>query len=115
MIKQVGSQWEKHTSPFSIMRMGGSLTAGKMLEKYVNNRITLASEEEKESMKDLLHQTVMRPCSSEVAITMVLKFGAYAREPLLYILPKLKVKVSFLYGDQDWMDSDVADNLLISG
>lgn len=75
----------------------------------------MESQEEKGIMRDLLHQAVMRPCSSEVAITMVLKFGAYAREPLVHLIPKLKMKASFLYGDQDWMDRDAADYLKNEG
>lgn len=114
-VKQIGKSWENHTSPFSIMRAGGSITANKLLERYVNNRITLDSKEEKDQMRDLLHQAVMRPCSSEVAITMVLKFGAYAREPLIHLIPNLKMKVSFLYGDMDWMDRDAADKLYNEG
>ena len=66
-------------------------------------------------MRDLLLQAVMRPCSSEVAITMVLKFGAYAREPLINHIPLLKMRVSFLYGDSDWMDRDAADDLFEQG
>ena len=31
MIKQIGKEWEKHTSPFTIMRVGGSITANKLL------------------------------------------------------------------------------------
>ena len=42
---------------------------------------------------------------------MVLKFGAYAREPLINLIPHLKMRVSFLYGDMDWMDRDAADDL----
>ena len=71
------------------MRAGGSLAAGNMLGKYINNRMTIASQEEKDCVKNLLHQSIMKPCSSEVAITMVLKFGAYAREPLINLLPNL--------------------------
>lgn len=95
--------------------MGGSLAANNMLGKYIDNRMPFQTKEEKDCVKSLLHQTVMKPCSSEVAVTMILKFGAYAREPLINLLPNLQMKVAFLYGDQDWMDQDPADELLSFG
>ena len=94
------------------MRVGGSITADKLLDRYVNNRICLETQEEKDAVRALLHQAVMRPCSSEIAITMVLKFGAYAREPLIQLLPHTKMKIAFLYGDMDWMDREPADKLI---
>lgn len=34
---------------------------------------------------------------------MILKFGAWARDPLELKLPEINVPVYFLYGDRDWM------------
>lgn len=57
----------------------------------------------------------MRPMSSDVAITMVLKLGAYAREPLIHQVHQLQMKVNFMYGESDWMSRTSADALLKDG
>ena len=95
-----------------MIRAAGSLLADNWIGKYVNNRMIVNTQEERDAVKNLIHQMVMRSCSSEVAITMILKFGAYAREPLVNFLPKLKMKVAFLYGDQDWMDREMPDQMI---
>lgn len=53
--------------------------------------------------------------SSDVAITNVLKLGAFAREPFVHQAPGLKMQVNFMYGETDWMSRSSADSLLQSG
>lgn len=53
--------------------------------------------------------------SSDCAITMVLKTGAFAREPLINQVYRLQMKVNFMYGESDWMNRTSADTLLEEG
>jgi hypothetical protein len=36
---------------------------------------------------------------------MILKIGAWARDPLEFKLPLLNIPAYFFYGDSDWMKS----------
>jgi hypothetical protein len=46
---------------------------------------------------------------------MILKVGAWARDPLEFKIKDLDVPVLFLYGEYDWMTHDVPDRLLSEG
>ena len=43
---------------------------------------------------------------------MILKVGAWARDPLEFKLKDLNIPVFFLYGEYDWMTKDVPELLL---
>jgi hypothetical protein len=46
---------------------------------------------------------------------MILKMGAWARDPLEYKMKDLKMAVHFYYGENDWMRREIADKLLNEG
>ena len=46
---------------------------------------------------------------------MILKVGAWARDPLEFKIKNLKMPVFFFYGDNDWMRREIADRLLNEG
>ena len=58
-----------------------------------------------------VHQVHMKPKSSEVAITIILQPFAFARRPLIDRLPGLDLQITFMYGDIDWMECEVAEML----
>jgi len=115
MVRRFGGMWESNYSPFSILRGLGWYTANKMLTNYVNRRLFLDSDQEKEAFRDLLVQITMRDKSSEVAITMILEFGAWARAPMRDRIKEIGVPICFLYGDVDWMNRSVADGCVERG
>ena len=43
---------------------------------------------------------------------MILSFGAWAREPILYLLQEIGMPIGFFYGSHDWMQRGVPDSLL---
>ena len=115
MIRRAGGMWESHYSPFSVLRGMGWYAANKLLTGYVNRRLLLDSEQEKEAFKNLLVQITMRDKSSEVAITTILEFGAWARHPMRDRIKEISVPICFLYGDVDWMNRSVADGCVERG
>ena len=74
--------WERNYSPFSILRYTGYYTSSRLIKSYVNRRMKIENENEKINLKELLLQVNLRRKSSEVATTMILSFGAWAREPI---------------------------------
>ena len=74
--------------------------------RYIERRLpAITSEVEKEVLCDYLYTNNTLPGSGEYALNRVLKPIAYARNPTVNRIPKLKVsKISFLYGQDDWMD-----------
>ena len=55
---------------------------------------------------------MMRKKSSEVAITQVLAFRAYARRPLSERLHLLQMPTTFMHGEYDWVTRESADRLI---
>ena len=89
----------------TVMRATGSYGTNKWLSGYVNNRVIIPTEEEKQLFKEFMHQTLLRPQSSEKAGNRILAYGAWARIPLFLVLQEqtLKVPIQFLFGDDDWI------------
>jgi len=72
VVGQAGRAWENHTSPFAYLRAAGSVGGGKLINNYLSRRMQMNEENERNALKAVLHQVLMRPASSEVAITMIL-------------------------------------------
>lgn len=68
--------------------------------------------EERQEVKNYLHQIFLRPASGEYALNTILSVGSWARKPLFTRLPKLKIGICFIYGEIDWMDSTAAKTLI---
>ena len=82
LVKRAANMWERNYSPFSILRYTGYYPSSRILKSYVNRRMKIENENEKINLKELLLQVNLRRKSSEVATTMILSFGAWAREPI---------------------------------
>lgn len=115
MFRRIHQLWDYNIGVFTILRKSGYYGANRMLRGFVNRRLRLESPEESEACKELLLQTNLRDISSEVCITMILGFGAFARIPLEPKLPDLTMPVCFLYGQWDWMSRASADKLMDAG
>ena len=97
--------WEKGYTPFGPLRASGSLGAKAFLKFYVGRRMkSITHEEEMSEMKAYMHQIFMRPPSGEYALNTILMPGSWAKKPLIYRMPGLKVRCAFYYGERDWMD-----------
>ena len=77
-----------------------------MIESYVQGRLPVITDiEEQQAVTDYLYYLAMVPGFGEDMLSRFLRSNAYARKPTVDRIPKLRVpKVSFLYGDRDWMD-----------
>jgi len=98
--------WRSGITPGSFMRSLTEYRGRRMVEGYVNGRLPMVQDEdEKAALSEYLYTNSILPGSGEYVLNHVLKPGAYARDALVNRIPKLKVpRVSFLYGQVDWMD-----------
>ena len=95
--------WEQNFSPFSILR--NSLFFGPMLTaRYTTRRFGALPDEELRSIHAYSHGIFTSKGSSEYALGHLLAPGAYARWPMVGRIHPIKVPVSFIYGQHDWMD-----------
>lgn len=88
-FRRMGQLWDYNIGVFTLLRKSGYYGANKLLTGFVNRRLKLPNPEEAEACKELLLQTNLRDLSSEVAITIILGFGAFARIPLENRIPEL--------------------------
>lgn len=109
--------WEKHASPFSIVR-----NVGPMRSKFISNwtthrfsHIYYTNPEKFQSIHDYFYRIFNGAGSGEYAITRILSFGALARLPLLDRCPDKFVNMNlptlWLYGDKDWMSRDAGQEM----
>ncbi|KAI0307374.1 alpha/beta-hydrolase [Multifurca ochricompacta] len=110
--------WEEGWSPFQIVR--SSLFWGPMLVgKYSSRRFGALNEDETRDMHDYIMNITLAKGSGEYCISHILAPGVHARMPLVDRVSALKMPISFVYGEHDWMDFNggVAsiDNLKAAG
>mmetsp|Transcript_40556 Transcript_40556/g.160866 ORF Transcript_40556/g.160866 Transcript_40556/m.160866 type:complete len:314 (-) Transcript_40556:1418-2359(-) len=95
--------WRLNFTPQWFMRIGGNLFGKNLALRFVKSRFPDMTEEQTKVMCEYLYWISVPPASGEYAINHILEPGAWARRPLVDRLPKLKIPVSFIYGDKDWM------------
>jgi len=97
--------WEEGWSPFQVVRTAG-LWGPMLVGKYSSRRfIGLGMEDTKAMHEYILNITVMKG-SGEYCISHLLAPGAHARRPMVDRIHEVKVPVTFVYGDNDWMDPE---------
>ena len=98
--------WVVGITPGSFMRSLTEYRGRRMVEGYVNGRLPMVQDEdEKAALSEYLYTNSILPGSGEYVLNHVLQAGCFARDALVNRIPKLKVpRVSFLYGQVDWMD-----------
>ncbi|GLB33551.1 putative alpha beta-hydrolase [Lyophyllum shimeji] len=97
--------WEEGWSPFQVVR--STLFWGPMLiGKYSARRFSGLSEAETRDMHEYIMNITLAKGSGEYCISHILAPGAHARLPLVDRISALKIPVTFVYGDHDWMDPE---------
>jgi len=97
--------WEEGWSPFQVVR--STLFWGPMLVgKYSSRRFQGLTEEETRNMHDYILNITLAKGSGEYCISHILAPGAHARNPLVDRVGALKIPVTFVYGQHDWMDPE---------
>ncbi|KAJ7283927.1 Alpha/Beta hydrolase protein [Mycena rebaudengoi] len=97
--------WEEGWSPFQLVR--NTLFWSPMLVgKYSSRRFSGLTEEDTRDMHDYILNITLAKGSGEYCISHILSPGAHARMPLVDRIAALKIPVTFVYGDHDWMDPE---------
>ncbi|KAH7931302.1 alpha/beta-hydrolase [Leucogyrophana mollusca] len=97
--------WEEGWSPFQVVR--SSVFWGPMLVgKYSSRRFSGLTEDETRDMHDYILNITLAKGSGEYCISHILAPGAHARMPLVDRVDALKIPITFVYGDHDWMDPE---------
>ncbi|TFY73007.1 hypothetical protein EWM64_g11005, partial [Hericium alpestre] len=97
--------WEEGWSPFQVAR--SAVFWGPMLVgKYSSRRFSALGEEQCREMHEYLTNISLAKGSGEYCISHILAPGAHARMPLVDRIAKLKIPVTFIYGEHDWMDPE---------
>ncbi|KAF8917807.1 alpha/beta-hydrolase [Mucidula mucida] len=97
--------WEEGWSPFQVVRstvFWGPLIIGK----YSSRRFTGLTPQETREMHDYILNITLAKGSGEYCISHILAPGAHARLPMVDRVDALKIPVTFVYGDHDWMDPE---------
>lgn len=95
--------WERGMSPFSVLRGIGPW--GPMLVgTYSKRRFSAQSPEDIRDLHAYIWSTSVLKGSGEFCISHILAPGAYARMPIVDRIGALRIPVTFMFGDNDWMD-----------
>ncbi|GJE84904.1 alpha/beta hydrolase [Phanerochaete sordida] len=95
--------WEEGWSPFQVVRATG-IWGPMLVGKYSSRRfIGLGAEDTRAMHEYILNITLMKG-SGEYCISHLLAPGAHARKPMVDRVHNLQIPVTFVYGDNDWMD-----------
>ncbi|WRT69423.1 uncharacterized protein IL334_006409 [Kwoniella shivajii] len=103
LMKVFVAGWERGVSPFSLLRGAGPL-GPLWVGKYSSRRFAAQSEEDVKDLHSYIYGTSIMKGSGEYCISHILAPGAYARIPIVDRINRLKVPVTIMYGDNDWMD-----------
>eukprot|EP00252_Welwitschia_mirabilis_P015191 TRINITY_DN33429_c0_g1_i1.p1 TRINITY_DN33429_c0_g1~~TRINITY_DN33429_c0_g1_i1.p1 ORF type:complete len:409 (-),score=54.68 TRINITY_DN33429_c0_g1_i1:115-1341(-) len=105
--------WESNFTPQKIIRglgpWGPNLvqryTSARFISHTVGDKL---NEEESKLFSDYIYHTLAAKASGELCLKYIFSFGAFARSPLLRRSSEWKVPTTFIYGYQDWMDYEGA-------
>ncbi|KAF3446741.1 hypothetical protein FNV43_RR11921 [Rhamnella rubrinervis] len=101
--------WESNFTPQKVVRGFGPWGPG-IVKRYTTARFGSYSsgdtltEEESRLLTDYAYHTLAAKASGELCLKYIFSFGAFARMPLLCSASEWKVPTSFIYGFQDWMN-----------
>ncbi|KAJ6731018.1 hypothetical protein OIU85_021759 [Salix viminalis] len=62
------------------------------------------TEEESKLLSDYVYHTLAAKASGELCLKYIFSFGAFARMPLIQSASEWKVPTTFIYGFEDWMN-----------
>lgn len=107
LYKLATSAWMAGLTPGSVIRGLGPWGPG-LIDKYVNGRFSVhgqaLTQAEKECFRSYFYHIAAGRGSGEYALRHLLAPGAWAHSPLQERLQELKVPVTFIYGEHDWMN-----------
>ncbi|KAM7518202.1 hypothetical protein LguiB_017164 [Lonicera macranthoides] len=101
--------WESNFTPQKIVR-GAGPWGPDLVRRYTTARFgsyssgDVLTEEESKLLTDYVYHTLAAKASGELCLKYIFSFGAFARSPLLQSASEWKVPTTFIYGFQDWMN-----------
>lgn len=96
--------WEQNISPFTLVRKAGPL-GSKLVSMWSSRRFAHLPKNEQILLHRYAYGIFQSPGSGEYMLNYLLAPGADARHPLIERgIHKLRCKMLWCYGDQDWMD-----------
>lgn len=105
-VGMVSSLWNMGVTPASFLRSLPETRGRKMVENYIRGRLpSITCPQEQKYLGEYLYTNAALPGSGEDCLGKILKPTTFAYKPTLHRIPFLRVKhVSFIYGQNDWMD-----------
>lgn len=105
-IAGVRYMFQAGVTPASFSRKLPAKRSKSMVESYVERRLPVVTDpDEQAALAEYLFLMARIPGFGEDMLNRFLKSSAHGVHPTVDRIPLLKVeKVSFLYGDRDWMD-----------
>ncbi len=97
--------FDNHTVGEIIRTMPQEMGLRRMGE-YVEKRIpSIVEQDERDAVASYLYFNSVLPGSGEYCVNRILNSSVFAKRPQVYRIPNLQVEhISFLYGENDWMD-----------
>lgn len=101
--------WESNFTPQKLVR-GLGPWGPDLVRRYTSARFgsysdgSVLTEDESKLLTDYVYHTLAAKASGELCLKYIFAFGAFARSPLLHRASEWKVPTTFIYGVQDWMD-----------
>ncbi|XP_038886641.1 probable 1-acylglycerol-3-phosphate O-acyltransferase [Benincasa hispida] len=101
--------WESNFTPQKLVR-GLGPWGPDLVRKYTSSRFgtysigDILNDEESRLLSDYVYHTLAAKASGELCLKYIFAFGAFARMPLLQSASEWKVPTTFIYGFQDWMN-----------
>jgi len=106
MVSFASGLWKYGVTPPSFVRCLPESRGRQMVDGYVENRLpVITCADERASLAEYLYTNAALPRSGEDCLNKILKPMAFAKKPTLDRIPFLNVRdISFIYGQNDWMD-----------
>ncbi|GAV72468.1 Abhydrolase_6 domain-containing protein [Cephalotus follicularis] len=101
--------WESNFTPQKLVR-GLGPWGPDLVRRYTTARFgaystgNVLNEDESRLLTDYTYHTLAAKASGELCLKYIFSFGAFARMPLLLSASEWKVPTTFIYGEQDWMN-----------
>ncbi|OIV96318.1 hypothetical protein TanjilG_09745 [Lupinus angustifolius] len=100
--------WESNFTPQKLIR-GLGPWGPDIVRKYTSARFgthstgEVLTEEESRLLTDYVYHTLAAKASGELCLKYIFSFGAFTKSPLVGSASEWKVPTTFIYGFQDWM------------
>ncbi|KAF9610487.1 hypothetical protein IFM89_022516 [Coptis chinensis] len=102
--------WASNFTPEKIVR-GLGPWGPNLVRRYTSNRFStgeLLTKDESRLLTDYVYHTLAAKASAELCLKYIFIFGGFTQKPLLPSALNWKVPTTFIYGVQDWMSCEGA-------